>query len=132
MSDVDVLRISNEGYGGYVTKKIFPVQTITTGSSGVLFTITAPTGRRVRLENLTVSGSIDGVSVEVDGEDLCTDFTLTAAPDSSNEFAINQSGYSQVSSANNNFISDVVGNTITVRSSISTSLAINYTYSEGI
>lgn len=132
MSDVDVLRISNEGYGGYVTKKIFSMQTIASGSSGVLFTLTAPAGRRVRIENLSSISTVSGISVSVDGEDLCSGFSLTASPDSSNEFAINQSGHSAVSANALNFISDVVGSEITVSSASATSQSITYTYSEGI
>lgn len=123
MADVEIGSISGS-QGSFVTRKFYN-GTIAAGASGDVLTITAPAGRRVRLDWLTSVTGFGELSMRVivDGTSITDITTLEAG----SGFEVKQNG----STARD--ISDVVGRQIIVRK-ISGSLAngISYSYSEGI
>lgn len=122
MADVEIGSISGS-QGSFVTRKFYR-GAIAVGASGDVLTITAPAGRRVRLDWLTVNtSSEENIRVIIDGTSL-TDMTQLGG---GTGFTVQQNG-----SAPRN-ISDVVGRQIIVRK-ISGSVVndLTYSYSEGI
>lgn len=124
MADVEIGSISGS-QGSFVTRKFYNGG-IAAGASGDVLTITAPAGRRVRLDWLTSTGGEQDIRVIVDGVSL-TDITTLSGSAGSVGFEVRQNG----STARD--ISDVVGRQIIVRK-ISGSLVnvLGYSYSEGI
>lgn len=130
MSDVEIGAISG-GSGSFVTQKFFN-GAVATGVNGDILTITAPLGKRVRLDYLasnTVSAQL-GTELYVDGVLINQSATrLASVSDASfSAFNVIQGGGGTVGS-----ISDVVGREIIVKkTSGPTTNQIDYAYSEGL
>lgn len=130
MSDVDIGTLTGVVSGSFVTQKFFSGE-VATGASGDILTITAPLGKRLRLDYLATDADPESnIEIHVDGVLVNQSSTYLGAFSDANldRFKVIQGGSSTAST-----ISDVVGREIIVkRTSGSTTNPINYAYSEGV
>ena len=115
------------GGGGFTTSSFSLAQTISPGASGDILSITAPAGKKVRLDSFSPdagqAGEV-GITINVDGVDIVTNQTCGAT----SSFVIGK----HLDSARWAGVDDVVGNQITVTKVLgSTASILRYSYSFG-
>lgn len=128
------------GGGQYVPMSMVTQQEVPIGSGSDLISLTAPAGKRIRIESLSVRGNNNesGITITKDGETFISGGILDSIPINSNEFAISQVGRNRYLETNistssfDNVISDFVGSQITVtKDSGVTSAIIYFSYTIG-
>ena len=113
--------------GNFTTSAFSLGQTIAIGSSGVLLSVTAPTGKKVRLDSFSpASGANEGgVTLNVDGVDIVTNASVGYT---GNAWLVGK----HLDTARWTAMDDIIGNTITITKVAGSTLeTLFYSYSFG-
>lgn len=121
------------GGGSFVAETITGTIVISAGVTGLLATITPPSGKRVKLSGLSAITSVDqaGISVAVGGVDIITEQILngisaSSPVDSAGEFKINHGDN------NHTFVLGGIDKAVTIsKNAGNTAVAIIYAYEFG-
>lgn len=121
------------GGGGFTTRFLSAALILTSGKSGTFITITPGAGQKARLNWLNSNGDESNISIAVAGTDAITSKTLVQSDASSaGKFNIMADGTNN-SIGTHRYVTGGIGEAITViKTSGSTSNAVNYSYELGV
>ena len=113
--------------GNFTTSAFSLGQTIAIGSSGVLLSVTAPAGKKVRLDAFATNSGVteSGITLNVDGVDIVTNASVGYT---GNAWLVGK----HLDTARWTAMDDIIGNTVTVtKVAGSTVETLFYSYSFG-